>query len=220
MTKLEEIFNSFTLKEERTHRPQLKQCFEKNGYACATNGYIFIRAKMENIDFEIKQNDIQLNCEKIFPKITQNKIFNFDLNLLEKYKTEDECKYSYDECKCTECDGTGEVEWMYEGFLKDGDCPVCEGDGYDRKKSEITTGNKTFPKMVAKIGESFFEFMYIHKIMIASEYLGESIYLKNSIAEFTPAFFTCSFCDFLVANLRHVKDGDKIITLEDFGVVE
>lgn len=45
-----------------------------------------------------------------------------------------------DHIDCVECDGDGEVEWIYESYIKEMDCPACDGDGY--KIKETTTGGK------------------------------------------------------------------------------
>ena len=54
----------------------------------------------------------------------------------------DECRNSDEDGKCKECDGRGEVEWEYEEYTKEMDCPICDGDGVipDHKKEK--TGRK------------------------------------------------------------------------------
>jgi len=47
--------------------------------------------------------------------------------------------------ECSECNGTGEVEWEYRSmdgkhYNKDLDCPVCDGSGYSSKPQEVKTG--------------------------------------------------------------------------------
>ena len=46
------------------------------------------------------------------------------------------------EVKCKECDGTGEVEWEYEGHYNDFYCPICDGNGTLTEEQKNKTGKK------------------------------------------------------------------------------
>jgi len=54
----------------------------------------------------------------------------------------DECRNADAEGKCNECEGDGEVEWEYEGYTKDMDCPVCDGEGVITESKKEKTGRK------------------------------------------------------------------------------
>ncbi|HEX4888562.1 MAG TPA: hypothetical protein VFV37_10995 [Luteibaculaceae bacterium] len=47
--------------------------------------------------------------------------------------------------ECEECGGRGEVDWKYNGFTKQMNCPVCEGDAYH----EVKTGKQIPDKYYA-----------------------------------------------------------------------
>jgi hypothetical protein len=54
----------------------------------------------------------------------------------------DECMNADTEGKCTECEGKGEVEWEYESYTKDMDCPACDGEGVITETKKEKTGRK------------------------------------------------------------------------------
>lgn len=39
--------------------------------------------------------------------------------------------------ECTECNGTGEIEWEYKSHTRNDKCPICDGEGYLRAEGEL-----------------------------------------------------------------------------------
>jgi hypothetical protein len=95
-----------------------KECSKPNNAEYAS--------KLYNVEFkdilEIKVNDLKKAIDKV--------------PFVEEYENTDL------EGKCNECEGSGEVEWEYEGHLSDFDCPVCNGEGSLTESKRIKTGRK------------------------------------------------------------------------------
>lgn len=53
---------------------------------------------------------------------------------LEEFKTQDIYNDSYEDCKT--CAGEASVDWTFEGYTKEFDCPKCDGEGYFLISSE------------------------------------------------------------------------------------
>lgn len=61
---------------------------------------------------------------------------------IEKVPLVDEVENAGTKGKCLECEGSGEVEWEYEGYEKMDDCPVCYGKGTIIEEKQRKTGRK------------------------------------------------------------------------------
>lgn len=51
-----------------------------------------------------------------------------------------------EDVKCDECEGEGVVDWEYQEWEKEFDCPKCDGNGLLEESKLIPSGNKTFEK--------------------------------------------------------------------------
>ncbi len=80
--------------------------------------------------------------------------------------------------ECEKCNGSGEVEWKFENYTDDFDCPVCKGDGLKERARKVPNGK--FQRSIfsyIQIGESFFNVNYIEKLVKISIFLNEDIKL-------------------------------------------
>lgn len=73
--------------------------------------------------------------------------------------------------ECTECNGTGEVEWVYGSYTNDDDCPVCNGRG-EKGTKKVETGQMIFDySNVVKIGDYYFFPDSLEDLFMVSETL-------------------------------------------------
>lgn len=148
-----ELFGLFVDKDG--YRPILNYPYRRDGYVYATDRYKLIRVKEDIVsgDYEVtdkmKLNVPTDNCDYIISDKDIEKAFSE----IPKVKEVEE-----KEVKCSECDGTGEVDWEYtdkngndyEGCFE---CPVCDGTGY--VYSEVATGKMiSNPTAVVKVGKN------------------------------------------------------------------
>ena len=111
-----------------------------------------------------------------FPPVEQE--LNIPLLSLQKAydslpKVEDE---EYDQEECTECDGTGSVEWEYvdkkgKTHYKDSDCPACKGCGYFKRN--VRKSYKPEYNAIIKLDGFFINNQYIKAIIDALFLLGK-----------------------------------------------
>lgn len=62
--------------------------------------------------------------------------------VISKVELVDEYLDTDTEGSCNECNGEGEVEWEYDIYTRDMDCPVCDGNGTITEEKRTKTGNK------------------------------------------------------------------------------
>jgi hypothetical protein len=137
--KQQEIFELFVGNDDL--REWMKVPFVYASHVYATDAYTLIRTLDVNMEFKAEKCASNVDMSSIIPKNAVSldlDLKNLDLN---QYKTEDE--WTDDD---EECDGSGEVDWEYDGVTKthykEDDCPVCKGKGYLENSKK--TGNKTF----------------------------------------------------------------------------
>jgi hypothetical protein len=66
-------------------------------------------------------------------------------DIISKVELVDEYLDTDEDGKCYECDGLCRVEWEYDTYIKEMDCPVCEGEGTIITEKRTKTGNKILP---------------------------------------------------------------------------
>lgn len=88
------------------------------------NGILGVIPQVENMNLEIKIEDL-------------NNIFK---DIAVEPKMIPNGKY----LPCAECDGDGVVEWEYNSYTNDFDCPVCDGHGDNGKPQLIPSNQNQF----------------------------------------------------------------------------
>lgn len=159
--------------DNNVFRPILNNPYRRDGYIYASDGQRLIRIKedivsgnyevtdkmklaipTDNCDYTITDKDIEKVLSEI-PKVEE---------MEEK------------EVKCSECDGTGEVDWEYrdkngkdyEGCFE---CPVCDGTGY--VYSEVATGKMIHdPTATVKVGKSSIYYIHLKALLDAMRVIG------------------------------------------------
>ena len=136
-------------------RPMYAKPYLKDGYVHAVNGYRLIRIKAESLNGEYEPTDkMNLpipndNCDYL---ITDKDIEK----ALASVPHEEEVIKIGEDVECSECAGSGKVDWEYTDnngkmYEYEYDCPVCDGTGYAEEAQEKKTGNM-IPCWTASIG--------------------------------------------------------------------
>lgn len=159
--------------DEDAYRPELNYPYRRDGYVYATDRHKLIRVKEDIVsgDYEVtdkmKLNIPTDNCDYIISDKDIEKAFSE----IPKVKEVEE-----KEVKCSECDGTGEVDWEYrdkngkdyEGCFE---CPVCDGTGY--VYSEVATGKMIpDPTTTVKVGKNSIYYIHLKALLDAMRVIG------------------------------------------------
>ena len=149
----------------------------KDGYVHATNGYRLIRIKAESLNGEYEPTDkMNLpipndNCDYL---ITDKDIEK----ALASVPHEEEVIKIGEDVECSECAGSGKVDWEYTDnngkmYEHEYDCPVCDGTGNAEEVQEKKTG-KMIPCWTASIGfgNSFIRVDNVQTLLEAMKIIG------------------------------------------------
>ena len=159
--------------DEDAYRPELNYPYRRDGYVYATDRHKLIRVKEDIVsgDYEVtdkmKLNIPTDNCDYII----SDKNIEKALSEIPKVKEIEE-----KEVKCSECDGTGEVDWEYRD--KNGndyencfECPVCDGTGY--VYNEVATGKMILnPTAIVKVGKNNIINTHLRSLLDAMRIIG------------------------------------------------
>lgn len=142
-------------------RDWVRRPFRKQGAVMATDTYMLISIpydQVENAD-NIAENeeaarggvDNILNVTTLMLKV---KVADIAEALSELPQRDEIVEGEMIKCCCGECHGRGYVEWTYEDsqdieHVMDGDCPVCDGEGFVFNREEIKTGRSIPGKYTA-----------------------------------------------------------------------
>jgi hypothetical protein len=133
-----EILHLFKSKEPEDYRIWTYLVLQKDNYNWSTDGCALIRTPIVYDKAMIKswsKANLEFNQE-----------FSITITLKElKQKAsqlEYEDKFEDDEIECDDCGSYGQVEWSYDNYTKDDDCPVCKGSGYIKNPNPKKTGLK------------------------------------------------------------------------------
>lgn len=158
-------------------RPMYAKPYLKDGYVHATNGYRLIRIKAESLNGEYEPTDkMNLpipndNCDYL---ITDKDIEK----ALASVPHEEEVIKIGEDVECSECAGSGKVDWEYTDnngkmYEHEYDCPVCDGTGNAEEVQEKKTG-KMIPCWTASIGfgNSFIRVDNVQTLLEAMKIIG------------------------------------------------
>lgn len=189
-------------------------------FVCATTPYcsVLIRAKYfgdeiasikEKYDFLLENR-----IDPIFPTYTDfDKVaiktipLSVLKNIIAEFPREDE--YTDATKECEECNGSGSVEWVYNSYTSEHDCPVCDGAG-ELATTPKKTGNKVFAAGRISIGNSYFFPERAQDLLRIAEILDCDIDLIHQDAITKPSLFRIENCLVLLAPCMF-EDGDKVL---------
>jgi len=168
--------------------------------AYATDAYIMaITPKINTEVFDSLEEKHELNVLKIIPEgRNKNDVFSIkDIKaLIEKSPTERD--YDEKETHCSECDGSGEVLWKYNGYDKEDECPECDGKGTTTIRIDNGKRVLSYISMI-KIGNSFFKVAILQRIVKAADALNEStLSLTNQTQSNKESIFKSGDMEFLI----------------------
>lgn len=105
------------------------------------------------------------------------------------------------------------VEWQFDTYTKDDDCPACDGCGSCSKK--VPTGKKTFGENnCVKIEGNYFRLFEINRLFETAKKLNAEIKLinkKNLADGFT---FEVGIVRILIMPLLNAYADDVVLTIE------
>ncbi|MGV0964937.1 hypothetical protein [Empedobacter falsenii] len=172
---LHEVFYQFVGNDEL--RPNMHAPFEVDGIVYATNAFSVIYTEKENCDFDYNENSIPRIKDVLPSQNNTNQLIDLKLSEFEEYLTEIETSLKQDSCECSECKGSGEVEWEYKYYSKEFECPKCEGFGTIEKSSEVPTGGKIYQEVAIKIKGHTFLLNRIIPLIKTADLLKKDIHL-------------------------------------------
>lgn len=178
----EKIFKLFTGKDEL--RPVFDEPFIVGEYVYATDSRYLIMTDKKLINFDVKNQYNKFTREKmesIIPKTTKLKKLDIDLNYFESLKTADEYENHEKRMNCDECDGFGVVDWEYNNYTREDDCPVCYGTGGRDESKMVKTGRKTYIDCRVKISDAYFDIHIFDLLLKVMSITNESSYIASKI---------------------------------------
>lgn len=146
------------LKDDKVFATDFRKVIYINAEVCQGE---YERTEMYNIKFPPVEQELNI------PLLSLQKAYDS----LPKIKDEE-----YDEEECTECDGTGSVEWEYldkngKTHHQDFDCPICNGRGFFKRN--VRKCYKPEYNAIIKLDGFFINNQYIKAIIDALFLLGK-----------------------------------------------
>lgn len=196
-------------------RPAMHKPFQINGKVYATDGYTLVRTYKTNIDFLLDNKNDPPNCEDVIPEINLNEVLIIEKEMFEPLKTEDEYEFSGKNVKCETCEGRAQVEWEFEHYTRDFDCPVCKGSGLSEQKQGRKTGGKAFGNYVVKVKDGYFDVTRFYKLVKVRDILGGDIRLVAYKSNTSPFLFQVGDCEILLMPLifNSLEDYDGVLII-------
>ena len=216
MTKIEEVFNLFVSKDIDEPRPFTLHPFLWEDYAVATDAHQMIYALKSNIDFEIDTPYKTPAIGQFLIHPTLNKTLDISNIDFEIFKTEDELSPELPDVKCKTCNGEGDVEWEFEHYTEDFDCPVCDGKVIKSKPKRKPTGNKIFGEFnFVKLNDAYFNINLFYNVVKASKLVDKEIVLISHESEKSAAYFSIGEFTILIMPVKE-PSGKILIDLTPY----
>lgn len=191
--------------------PVMQLPFEINGKIYATDSYTLIRCNKSDCDFEINNPYTPPNCERVMPLAEIEKVLSIDKSTFEQYKVD---VYIDEDVECDICNGYGEVEWEFQGYTKEDECPACDGSGSKTKIKSVKTGKKIFGNFHVKLNETYFTINIFYKLIQARDFLGGEITLLYQANSKSAVLFKVGFCEILLMPYNFdITDSDGVLNI-------
>ena len=163
------------------YREWMKEVFLIDNKVFATDGFALIAMPKDKINTEGVWSGEKTVLGSIYPmKKEFEQVISFSQlsEMMKLVPLVDEVVEKDETAECKECDGSGEVTYLYESksgrtYEYEYECPICEGTGVIGDIVEIPTGRKIAdPKGTCKIKESVFHIKQINRIYEVMKLLG------------------------------------------------
>jgi len=209
-TNLQKAFALFVGNDQ--YRSGMHKPFEFDDKIYATDAYALIRCNKSDCDFEVivDTENKPPNVEGVIPESNCNKPLNIDKSVFNQYLTADETTLVGEDVVCRHCGGDGVVEWEFERWTREFECPACKGTGLEAESKAMKTGNKTFGKFLVKIGDQHIKMHLFYKLIQLQELIGGDITLIAERNSHQPAVFKVGICDVLIAPVYFDKDTEDL----------
>lgn len=191
--------------------------FYVNNLAIATDGHTMIKMSKDFVQgLNICERDNPSDILNVIPDV-KNENLKLDLEDIIKAISKIKKKDGYDvigeDCKCGECGGSGEVEWEYESWTKDMDCPKCDGEGYESLEIKKPNGKKIIDEsFFIDIKESRFSIKIINRLLETAKILDEKeIVLVCHLKHNAPSIFKIGEVEVLCMPVNKFNNDDKVI---------
>lgn len=173
---LVDVFMSFT--SDDNSRLYANNPFTKGETTFATDSVSLIYTHRDNLPGLFATEKYDLSAERYIRDPNSN--IHVPVADLNPFKTEVEYSTVDKRAECKTCDGTGDVEWEFEGYTKDDDCPECKGKGVIGEFLKKPTGEMTFGAMMyVKIKGVLFHASQIHRLFETAKKLKSDVYLTH-----------------------------------------
>jgi len=199
-------------------RSWINEPFFIENLAIATNAreLVFFDKNLSEKELNVCGNE---NPQLILNNIPEQRNKDYKLNIeeIETYLKNapkvDVLKTVGKDVKCTECDGDGQVEWEYENWTKEFDCPKCYGDGYESESRQIPTGEfEIDPINLVDIKNSRFSIKMIERLLKVKDLLRETeIILVFQEAENMANIFKIGKVEILCMPMRKWDNDDLVV---------
>lgn len=211
------ILNLYTGKDEL--RDWINKPFFIGNLAIATNAHelVFFDKNLSEIELDVCGN---VNPQLILNNIPEQRNQEYKLNIeeIENYLNiapkVDVLKTVGKDVKCTECEGDGQVEWEYERWTKEFDCPKCDGEGYESESRQVPTGEQEIDGLnLVDVKESRFSIKMIDRLIQVKNMLNENeITLVFQEAENMANVFRIGNVEILCMPMMK-RDNDELVVL-------
>lgn len=141
----------------------------------ASEGHIMIRVSKTLVEADYPAAD-KPDCAIFFRKKSNYNITVSASFLAEKIKESTVLipeTYQQERVECKECDGEGLVEWEYKHWVREEDCPVCDGTGYTEGGAMPTGRMIPDTSVGVSLGSATFQRKYLQVLLDTLELLGE-----------------------------------------------
>ncbi len=194
-------------------RKNIQKPLNCGDYVAATDGVaaLFVPKLAVNGDFG-EPVDSVLNILRPISDLSDNGAEKIPLHNLEKVMKKIPKILEVTVKDCNTCEGFGAVEWEFEGHTKDGDCPVCDGEG---GSSSVNPDKQVLDDEYTVFYKSFyFSIEYFDLIIkIASELKENHISMKISDDGLIVFIDEAKF--FIMPRNRYGISEGKVIYLEE-----
>lgn len=215
-TKLQKVFDLFTSNDPL--KPVFHKPFVHQGLLCATDSHSMIYCDESLGDFEV---EVPLACPDIrgvIPEVNCNRLLITSREALAPLKTRPVFTTNGvpEFIECRHCNGEGQVDWEFDHYTKEGDCPYCQGQGETENNlfQKIATGEFEYEGVVLVSGCIFKASLFARLFSVQSEFGTDIRMLSHNGIQKGTLFFVDPVHVLIMPMLTHNEEKEKVITAQ------
>jgi len=220
MNKFEHALHNLTAISEYKSWQMTPFTIENNVYS--TNGYFLLKVpKKKVIYYEECENKkrkrkiieyFELKTQKVYEEIKVSEL----KDAINKIPLVDESVDHREVNSCSKCEASGWVEWEYEEYIKEMDCPVCEGTGKMVKTRKEKTENKVIAEgYYISLNKSIFRSEIIETLINITEILKiNHIDLISQTLPNKEIIFKIGVCELIIMPVIGVDEEKYLIDIK------